>query len=989
MEDLKKSKEDLDSCYSDTDLTSQMREKIRGQASRLRALEQYRLLCEQRIQELSPGHPVPVKPEHLGSSSAELSQARSKIAHLESLLGDKSPDANDEEDYNDLLDKYNSLIKDKTDLEESLRAEMLTCEEQRTYIEVLKQAIESKTEHASTPLPRPESNKEFMKKPVGSKTPEESRREQTKIKNTLMDYESQVKRLQGLLKNKEIEIGDLNDEKKQLEGHLTQAAEALQIAEEEVDKLEEEKTNLLEYVDEHSLKEQEMERELNEVSRYFETMKKDFEKSKSRLDDESKARKQAEVKAEVLQEEVYKANQMVKELHSLLAGYKNGSEDRESAVKRLKEEKLAMEIKLESIQSNCNQLGESLKETQMELDEVQRQFEAFKRNETDKSTDLARLKLEVQTKNNELESIKAQADLVKTQLDEARKEHKELERMRELDIQQIQDFKANLGKFKAKCESLEESSKHSAELEQFRLLDEQKMTQLQEDFNYLQEVYRETQQRELIQSEALNELRKHNNDLSREVEGLYKENESLTLELNKKTQDLNTLFKKYEDIDQLCEAFEGDKKVLEMQLRGEKNSNKALKEQSFNDRSRLDEFGKELNLLQDSHEKSLRKSKLLEDEVQALKGKMKAKERECEEEKYRNGKSIEEVNLVTQKLAEKEKENEKMQGEIVECCKLVAGFSGKYTVTAHDYRSHISQGYKEFLLLWKDKISSSPKILHSWVQSTIEEIENLSKLVHESSKDCNSLNSEIKKLQSQLQGIHSEDQGQKAESQRLKTLLDQSQQKYQNMIESNERELNSLRTETVSCKREITCLLSELNSIKDLLKDLQIENHELKMSAEIAKSTIKTHEDRVSLIKNEKNQLESLLAQIQRTLGSCEISKIYNEIARIRGELEIVEREKINLECQMMKFDNDPRAKDSDSFRDLASKMVQCERQIRNFRKSMQILQDDANKEEMVQKLRTSDQKTLKSKLGNSSDPKTLSLMRNFDTVHRQKSSFS
>ena len=163
MEDLKKSKEDSESCYSDTDLTSQMREKIRAQASRLRSLEQYRLLCEQRIQELSPGHTLPIKPEHLGSSSpsSELSQARNKIVQLESLLdkSHKSHKGNDDEDYNDLLDKYNSLIKDKTDLEASLRAEMLTCEEQRTYIEVLKQAIESKTEHASTPLPRPEQRR--------------------------------------------------------------------------------------------------------------------------------------------------------------------------------------------------------------------------------------------------------------------------------------------------------------------------------------------------------------------------------------------------------------------------------------------------------------------------------------------------------------------------------------------------------------------------------------------------------------------------------------------------------------------------------------------------------------------------------------------------------------------------------------------------------------------------------------------------------------
>jgi chromosome segregation ATPase len=226
---------------------------------------------------------------------------------------------------------------------------------------------------------------------------------------------------------------------------------------------------------------------------------------------------------------------------------------------------------------------------------------------------------------------------------------------------------------------------------------------------------------------------------------------------------------------------------------------------------------------------------------------------------------------------------------------------------------------------------------------------------------------------------------------RLKHLLDQSTKRHEAYVETSEKEINSLRNEAVSSKRELTYAMSELTSLKDLIKDLQTENYELKVSSEISRSTIRTHEDRVNLLKTEKVQLESLMSQIQRTLGSSEISKIYNEISRIRGELEIVEREKINLDCQLLKFDSDPRSRDSDNFRELSQKMVQCERQIRNFRKSMQMLQDDANKEEMVQKLRTVDQKSSKSKLGNTSGPQSLNLLRNSDTptVLRQKSSFS
>lgn len=80
------------STYSeDQDLVSQLRDKIRNQAQRLRLLEQYRVLCEQRISELNPGHPFPVTPEHLGQTPHnELYFAKQKIAKLEQHLTQQS-----------------------------------------------------------------------------------------------------------------------------------------------------------------------------------------------------------------------------------------------------------------------------------------------------------------------------------------------------------------------------------------------------------------------------------------------------------------------------------------------------------------------------------------------------------------------------------------------------------------------------------------------------------------------------------------------------------------------------------------------------------------------------------------------------------------------------------------------------------------------------------------------------------------------------------
>ena len=150
----------------ENDMLGQLRDKVRTQAQRLRMLEQYRVLCEERIQDLHPGHPLPVKPEHLGSLSEnggnELQLAKQKIARLEQQLGQKqvSVPIDDsyvfphpstqlkpgqlQELYSCMYFKLHKALQDKNALEESLRSEMLTNEEQRSYIEVLKQALETK-----------------------------------------------------------------------------------------------------------------------------------------------------------------------------------------------------------------------------------------------------------------------------------------------------------------------------------------------------------------------------------------------------------------------------------------------------------------------------------------------------------------------------------------------------------------------------------------------------------------------------------------------------------------------------------------------------------------------------------------------------------------------------------------------------------------------------------------------------------------------------
>ena len=98
-------------------------------------------------------------------------------------------------------------------------------------------------------------------------------------------------------------------------------------------------------------------------------------------------------------------------------------------------------------------------------------------------------------------------------------------------------------------------------------------------------------------------------------------------------------------------------------------------------------------------EKVTKRLKAKEDEAQHLRSQLKSRERDIEDEKYSKLKISEENKEIIYKLESREKDIEKSQTDIVECCKLIANFAGKYSISTSDYRSYLSSAYKEFLCL--------------------------------------------------------------------------------------------------------------------------------------------------------------------------------------------------------------------------------------------------------------------------------------------------
>jgi DNA repair exonuclease SbcCD ATPase subunit len=289
-----------------------------------------------------------------------------------------------------------------------------------------------------------------------------------------------------------------------------------------------------------------------------------------------------------------------------------------------------------------------------------------------------------------------------------------------------------------------------------------------------------------------------------------------------------------------------------------------------------------------------------------------------------------------------------------ECYKLVASFAGKSTVYSSEGKTFISPGYKEFLLLWKDKISSNSSILSSWISNTIDEIETLSKKLHDLQKELSQSSSDLLKLTCKLEDFNSEDFCSKQEQIRLRGQLESLMQKNESLQEVKNKEINSLKLEIQENQKELGFTFVENSKLKDQVNKLSNELMELKTASQVFRSTLKSSEEKMNLLKNEKNQLENYVKQVQITIGSNEVNKIQAEISRIQAELEVLERERLNFECQLLKVQTDPRMRDLNSVKDLNYKLTHTERLINNYKKTLGILLEDLQKEEMIQSLRSS-----------------------------------
>lgn len=836
-----------------------------------KSLENYKNLCEQRILEIYPDHPLPVKEEHLGTAIPylnELHLAKQKIAKLERQL----EMAFEHEEQNESVElKYNRVIKDKLGLEESLRAEMLNSEEQRAYIEILKQALEENIEENRK---KSESQVKETVKDQPKTSNLDSRRDMANLKNTVKDLESQIERSKSWAKSKESELKILFSENQQLIQQLKQLQESLQTAQEDNLKLEEEKSSLLDYIDEHSQKEEEMEKDMNELAKLFEEMKENYSETVKKLEDEKVSNTQASEELKIVHEELDKANKMIREMQKSNSGLKDKLVENQNLVKMVKEEKQGLEIKCENLISGNAGLIETLKEVQTEVEKGLGEIGKLKSCLNDKEENILKFRSEIVGKNQEINSLKSANHTLEMEKIMKNDEKNGVIKELGLEKQRTQALTTKSCELESKIRNLDHELVQKVENEQILKAELSKLSQYKSDFDRLKVEYIELQHKEKTQSSIINELRAENNERIQETETLFQESQKILLEKEELHRDL-------QDFDKVVM----ENKFLQQLLQEEKHTMEYFKEVLNNDKALIEN---KMKLMQSSEFKSNELIDFLQKQLQ-------------DEEKLTTGLKRE-LGEALFKLENQEIAVLSTQNRLFACVQVIFDM---IPINYSPFSSTFSQAFKETLLHLHNNPSPDINDICLFCEQAADHIKFLFEINFDLHDEINKKNYEISIKSSKIESLSTDLENQ------TKNFSQLSQQ------------VQSLSSENSNLKSDLQSLSKENSNLKNNLNKSFSSLHDTKLNSVYVENNLKNLINENKSLRTEKNELENFLTTKKR----------FNQGDNVYHLLDVLERERVDLQCQLMKCDSNTNG--ITFARELRQQLIDCEKQILEYRRSI------------------------------------------------------
>ncbi|CAG9332671.1 unnamed protein product [Blepharisma stoltei] len=910
MEDLsnrsrEKSFEEGFDYISEGEIIIKLQEKVKSQAQRLRALEGYKTLCETRIAELFPSHPFPVKNEHLGvfnsQDSQELHAAKQKIIRLEQQLSKQAsltPRSGTplsgtpknaqklDEMYSVLHHKYNELVKDKSLVEETLRAEMLASEEQRTYIEILKQALEVNVEELGLGGIEADTFVEF----VQNKTNIENTRKNTaKLQSAVLDQEIQIKKLNEEIEARIQDCNEMAEAKEKMEKQLSEVVTALEFAEGEASRFEIERNSLIDYIEEHKKKGDLVAENLNEVEEKHAELNEQYQKIADEHENLHLTKKEIEAELENKKKEIEDYLKKLEELQEKYINSKAKIEEKDKQIIQLKDNLNKQTARNKELEESNSDLNKKLRENEQEMEDTLAELEEIKNHEAQLGTELSELNEDLNKAESELrEGEEIIKDLRK-----------------ELEDQLTQNTNLN--------SNLDSNSKQIEELN----------SEITKAWTTQKEAYQREQN-----------LVKTNNELCSKLSETQQKTELLQAEIEELNYEITELKEKYEEasvdlinLREIRTKLEQELQKTELELSNEKCNSKYFQDEVVALKIRIEDLNLALKIANENYQDRDDKLRIsgykndeLNEEINRIKEEVKEEKREKQgvEEALRKA-LIDNERIIQEKTI--------LEEQIAECCRS----SGELIEKLKE--CEFSKDFNDFISSWS-KIPSDVLSLQRLIQLSLI---NLFQLYQQNSKYSEDLLVISSKLQSSLSdcdNLAKEESSLRSREAFLRNQIEQIYQENSRIRESLNSQITSLHQEVIFLRSEIHKLHDENEYLNTELRSKSLEYSKAKQAEEYYKHTL---EEKTRLYNKHKIDFEEIIREIWKA-KSIESQRVFEQIMRVKTELEHAENDKSRILEQILKLTEDGDAQ----IRETLKKQVNsCDEQIETRKGLIKRLEDE------------------------------------------------
>ena len=869
-------------------LLTQLKDKLKSQSVHIRLLESYKILCEQRVLDLYPNHPLPVLKEHLGQSLySETLPLKQKISKLEEKLSNycdpyliPTPIQNYQSSSQSLYQRFCLLEREKSEVEESLRNEVRLNEEQRSYIEVLRQSLELNIEKLGLEGLKLE---DFISLTKVRAALQDKTKEYSKLLNWSKEVEYQNYALKDVIEVKNEENLSLERDLNEKTGKLQDLEDLARALKEELARVEEEKARLVDYIDNSLEFELKATAELKQVSEKLERTSKDLARSQD-------LQRSLGVDKRLALEQVNSLKTQSAELQAQERLARNGLREALDKLDLKEKESIAAGEELRKVRESEAGLAQRLRKVEQSLNDLKQESEKI---HLENISLLETLEQNENLIGRAKESIET-AQKLRVEVESSASLAGSLSQSNQVLSQQLESHKCLLGqetcKNKALAESLEQLSRQVLSL---------KSGHDEEIQNHLQLI---STLQESLEASAMQAFQQ-----AQQISAL--ENQAKALK-----EQIATL-------DSLIKPLQAQNSSLEGQARLLQESEKAAKAEARSYFSQLDALTQFLDSLNSAappspslpslpSPSSLHNSDQFENlhsELQSIHSKL---------DQSQSSDLMCKFQFQSESLVRLKQEN------------LILN------ETLTKIFDDLKNVYLSFGEAWRG--GSCLMLVSSLAAAVQDALEQRAKLAHEASFHAQS-SKQSSALASKLElGLS----GSRAETLQLKSKNEKLSLEVERLGESSKSQVASLQAEICVLRASLKALHEENEKLESQVRTQSMaltQNHFKQASLEV---NLSSSEEKYSLLQQVKLNLLNLIQKIQSSLNSASLQSTLSEMLRVHSELECCSLEKLRLSMMFRKLDQ---ASSSLQAASLAQQLADCSSLIAKHLSKLAQLESEIN----------------------------------------------